>query len=117
MYKISIYRTKNTFVVRPVSRRIQLKKVDRTLAIISTGKRGIQGETGPQGIQGPQGEQGEQGIPGESGTELLEANGKGFINHGATASTARPTGFASIEWYGSTEPENAHLGDTWIETT
>lgn len=48
---------------------------------------------------------------------LLTANGKGFVSHGATAGTARPSGFASIEWYGSVEPTNAVNGDTWVDTS
>ena len=44
-------------------------------------------------------------------------NGKGFVNHGATASIARPPGYASIEWYGSVQPTNAANGDTWIDTS
>lgn len=44
------------------------------------------------------------------------ASTKGFKNHGAIAGTARPTGYASIEWYGSVEPTNAVDGDTWINT-
>ena len=40
--------------------------------------------------------------------------GKGFVNHGSVASTARPSGFASIEWFGSVEPDNMADGDTWI---
>lgn len=47
----------------------------------------------------------------------MEANlalyGKGFVNHGAVAGTVRPTGFASVEWYGTVEPTNAIDGDTW----
>lgn len=41
---------------------------------------------------------------------------KGFVNHGAVAGTARPTGYASIEWVGSVEPTNAIDGDTWVNT-
>lgn len=48
---------------------------------------------------------------------LLLANGKGFCLHGAVAGTARPSGFASIEWVGTVEPSNAVNGDTWIDTT
>lgn len=44
------------------------------------------------------------------------ASGKGFVNHGAVAGTARPTGYASIEWVGSIEPTNAVNGDTWVNT-
>lgn len=40
-------------------------------------------------------------------------NAKGFVSHGAVASTARPTGYASIEWYGTVEPTNWIAGDTW----
>jgi hypothetical protein len=45
---------------------------------------------------------------------VLTSNGKGFVNHGSTAGTARPTGFASIEWYGTVTPSNAIVGDTWV---
>ena len=44
-------------------------------------------------------------------------NGKGYINHGTTAGTTRPSGFVSIEWHGSVEPTNAINGDTWIDTS
>ncbi len=47
---------------------------------------------------------------------VISGNGKGFVNHGATAGTARPSGFASIEWIGSVEPSNAVNGDTWVNT-
>ena len=42
---------------------------------------------------------------------------KGYVNHGATASTARPAGYTSVEWIGSVEPTNAINGDTWINTS
>lgn len=47
---------------------------------------------------------------------LLSTSGKGVVQHGATAGTARPTGFAFVEWVGSVEPTNAIDGDTWIDT-
>lgn len=47
----------------------------------------------------------------------IAASGKGFVNHGATASTARPSGYASVEWVGSVEPTNAIDGDSWIDTS
>lgn len=58
------------------------------------------------------------GVPAEDASiaEVLAASGKGFVNHAAAAGTARPTGYASIEWYGSVEPTNAADGDTWVET-
>lgn len=49
--------------------------------------------------------------------DKVAATGKGWVNHGSTAGTARPSGFASVEWYGSVEPTNAIAGDTWIDTT
>lgn len=48
---------------------------------------------------------------------VIDASGKGFVNHGATASTTRPSGYASVEWYGSVEPTNAVTGDTWVDIT
>jgi hypothetical protein len=46
----------------------------------------------------------------------ITASGKGFVNHSSTAGTARPTGYASVEWYGSVTPSNAVAGDTWVDT-
>lgn len=50
-------------------------------------------------------------------TTHITASGKGFVNHGATAGTARPAGYASVEWYGSVEPSNAVSGDTWVDVS
>jgi len=47
----------------------------------------------------------------------VKTNVKGHVAHGATAGTARATGFTSVEWVGSVEPTNAENGDTWIDTT
>lgn len=49
--------------------------------------------------------------------DALNTNGKGFVNHGATASTARPVGFASVEWYGTVTPSNIATGDTFIDVS
>jgi len=38
------------------------------------------------------------------------------VLHGATASTARPTGAIHVEWLGSVVPTNATTVDTWIDT-
>ena len=46
----------------------------------------------------------------------IAAGAVGFVNHGAIAGTARPTGYGSIEWVGSVEPTNAVNGDIWINT-
>lgn len=46
---------------------------------------------------------------------LLLAYGKGFVNHGDVAETERPEGFASVEWFGSVEPDNWIDGDTWVQ--
>jgi hypothetical protein len=48
---------------------------------------------------------------------VLAGGGKGFVNHGATAGTARPSGYASVEWFGSVEPTNAVNGDSWVDTS
>lgn len=44
-------------------------------------------------------------------------DGKGYVNHGAVDTTPRPSGFVSIEWYGTVAPLNAITGDTWVDTT
>ena len=41
---------------------------------------------------------------------------KGHVNHGNAAATPRPSGYASVEWIGSVEPQNAVDGDTWVNT-
>ena len=57
-------------------------------------------------------------VLGRAGDDLVSVpRGKGFVNHGATAGTARPTGFESVEWYGTVEPTNAIEGDTWNDPT
>lgn len=42
---------------------------------------------------------------------------KGFINHGADPDVPRPPWFASYEWFGSVQPNNAIDGDTWVHST
>jgi hypothetical protein len=37
----------------------------------------------------------------------------GFVNHGATAATARPSGYTSVIWLGTVEPDNWIAGDFW----
>lgn len=49
-----------------------------------------------------------------SGGSTDLTNVKGVVVHGSTASTARPSGFASVEWIGTVEPTNATNDDTWI---
>lgn len=51
-----------------------------------------------------------------AGTERA-ASGKGVVIHGANAATARPTGYASVEWIGSVQPANMANGDTWVVTS
>lgn len=55
-------------------------------------------------------------MTGKSSEITRAASGKGYVNHGAVSGTARPTGYASIEWVGSIEPTNAIDGDTWVTT-
>lgn len=46
--------------------------------------------------------------------ELLEKAGMGVVVHGATKSTARPTGFDVVIFIGTVEPEKALENDIWI---
>lgn len=47
-----------------------------------------------------------------------KAGAVGVVVHGATASTARPSGWASIMWVGSVSPTNAAAGtDFWLDTS
>lgn len=39
------------------------------------------------------------------------------VEHGSTADTARPSGYAAIHWVGSVEPSNAANGDFWTDTS
>jgi hypothetical protein len=39
-----------------------------------------------------------------------------LVNHGATAATARPTGWAGVIWYGSVQPDNIAGQDIVIRT-
>lgn len=43
-------------------------------------------------------------------------NLKGVAVHGANADYARPSGYGSIEWIGTVEPNNGVTGDTWVDT-
>lgn len=107
------------------------------------GASGVQGPSGPQGVQGASGAVGSTGAQGFTGPkgdlpivvqddapvdtdviwidedeEYLDlASIKGWVNHGATASTARPLGFGSVEWYGTVIPDNWITGDTLIDPT
>lgn len=56
-------------------------------------------------------------VAGDTGGGTVPAYDKGFVNHGSDGTVARPVGYASIEWLGSAEPENAIDGDTWIEAS
>jgi hypothetical protein len=47
---------------------------------------------------------------------IFRETAKGFVNHGTDDTVVRPAGYASVEWYGSVEPTNMAVGDTWIKT-
>lgn len=55
-------------------------------------------------------------LPDESGTFAMKETTMGVVVHGATAGTARPTGYAVVTWIGSVEPTNAADNDIWYET-
>jgi len=40
-----------------------------------------------------------------------------FVEHGATAGTARPSGWGRVVWIGTVEPDNWISTDEWIDTT
>jgi hypothetical protein len=74
-------------------------------------------------VRGAQGIQGNTGLTGEvsnatlaSTIAALKLTVYGAVNHGATAGTARPTGFFGIIWYGSVQPTNATGTDIVIRT-
>jgi hypothetical protein len=46
----------------------------------------------------------------------FKSTAMGVIVHGATAGTARPTGYAVVTWIGSVEPTNAINDDIWYST-
>jgi hypothetical protein len=46
----------------------------------------------------------------------LKTESWAMVNHGATASTARPTGWAGVIWYGSVQPDNITGQDIVIRT-
>jgi hypothetical protein len=54
------------------------------------------------------------GVPPAQAAEATA--GKGHVNHGNVAATPRPSGYSSVEWIGSVEPQNAVDGDTWVNT-
>lgn len=47
----------------------------------------------------------------------VKSSSMGTVIHGATANTARPSGYGAITWIGSVAPDNAITGDTWVDTT
>ena len=49
-------------------------------------------------------------------SDTLKSGVMGYVNHGATAGTSRPSGFAIVYWYGTATPSNATDGDVWIDT-
>lgn len=49
--------------------------------------------------------------------DAVKTGALGVVVHGATAGTARPTGYGVIFWIGSVEPTNATNNDAWFDTT
>lgn len=46
--------------------------------------------------------------------DSIQTGAMGTVVHGATASTARPTGYTIVTWIGSIQPTNALTNDIWI---
>src|SRR5690606_21093001 len=57
----------------------------------------------------------QQSVKAYADTKADSANAMGVVVHGATAGTARPTGYAQVTWIGSVEPTNATSNDIWYE--
>jgi hypothetical protein len=50
-------------------------------------------------------------------TDGVKALSKGVALHNGTSYPTRPTGFASVEWIGPTDPGSSAVdGDTWVPT-
>jgi Collagen triple helix repeat (20 copies)/Major tropism determinant N-terminal domain len=78
------------------------------------GPQGNNGASGPQGETGPPGEPGPAGAAGVDGADGADGPagpaGMVRVNHGSTASTARPhVGDPSVLWIGTVVPVNADL--------
>ena len=78
-------------------------------------------------VRGPQGDQGLPGLDGDVTTaamttaisnaiNALKATLYSVVNHGSNPSTARPTGYAGVIWYGSVQPTNMAEPDIVIRT-
>ena len=50
-------------------------------------------------------------------SRALSSNAMGVVVHGATAGTARPSGYNVITWIGSVEPTNAENDDIWLDVS
>lgn len=51
-------------------------------------------------------------------TSTLSASGVGFVDHGSTAGTARPSEYVCVIWRGDVEPDNFDDDtDVWIDTS
>jgi hypothetical protein len=47
----------------------------------------------------------------------VKSGAMGVVIHGATAGTARPSGYGAIHWIGSVAPTNAIDNDVWTDTS
>jgi len=47
----------------------------------------------------------------------VKAGAMGVVIHGAVAATARPAGYATIQWIGSVQPTNMADNDFWFDTS
>jgi hypothetical protein len=46
-----------------------------------------------------------------------KASASTIVNHGSTASTARPASWGFVIWVGSVQPTNIQTQDLWIDTS
>lgn len=50
-----------------------------------------------------------------AGEPIVLGQGVVFVNHGATAGTARPANAVMVIWSGTVQPTNAVSPDIWID--
>ena len=115
---LSVFVTANTLKDTNVDTDLSVTKNATTMTVVSSDGDNavlVEADTTNAGILGS--DKWDEIVANSTKTTYVKTNVKGHIAHGATAATARPSGFTSVEWVGSVEPTNASNGDTWIDTT
>ncbi len=110
---------KETDVDHNVTTNLSLGAVNATTMIVASSDGTdctlIEADTTDAGLLGS--DKWDEIVANSTKTSYTKTNVKGHVFHNSTAGTSRATGFTSVEWVGSVEPNNAVNGDTWIDTT